>query len=105
MKRWQAGTLAALCISSALCGTTLSARAQQGAPTPRVSIRPLYPEAAPVRTPESLTSLELPNTTIDSVTLDPMDGSCRVTATVTHPPAADRIQVFIALPMKGWNGR
>ena len=31
--------------------------------------------------------------------------SCRVTATVTHPPAGDRINVFIGLPLKSWNGR
>ena len=100
-----ASTLAALSLLGVLCGTVLSARAQQGAPPPPDSFRPLYPEAAPVRTPESLSSVALPDTTIDSVTIDPTDGSCRVTATVTHPPAADRIQVFIALPMKGWNGR
>jgi feruloyl esterase len=47
----------------------------------------------------------LPNTTIDSATVDPTDGACHVTATVTHPPSGDRVRVFIALPMKGWNGR
>ena len=31
--------------------------------------------------------------------------SCRVTATVTHPPAGDRIKVFIGLPLQSWNGR
>ena len=105
MKRSHAGPLAALTLLGVLCGAVLSARAQQGAPPPRISFRPLYPDAAPVRTPESLSSVALPDTTIDSVTIDPSDGSCRVTATVTHPPAADRIQVWIALPVKGWNGR
>jgi feruloyl esterase len=109
MQRWHAGVLAALTVLGAQYAPLLSARAQQvtqqPAPPPRSSFRPLYPDAAPVRTPESLSSLALPNTTIDSVTIDPMDGSCRVTATVTHPPATDRIQVFIALPVKGWNGR
>lgn len=105
MHRSHAGTLAAVSLLGVLCGTLLSARAQQGAPPPSSSFRPLYPRAAPVRTPESLSSVALPDTTIDSVTLDPMDGSCRVTATVLHPPAADRTQVFIALPVKGWNGR
>jgi hypothetical protein len=102
MKRWYAGGLAALGLVSVLWGSIPDARAQQAPP---VSFRPLYPDAAPVRAPESLASLTLPDTTIDSVTIDPMDGSCRVTATVTHPPAKDRIQVFIALPVKGWNGR
>src|SRR5687768_3260180 len=104
MKRSHAGALAALTVLGVLCGTVLSANAQQAVPL-RASFRPLYPDAAPIRTPESLSSVALPNTTIDAVTLDPADGSCRVTATVTHPPAADRIQVFIALPVKGWNGR
>jgi feruloyl esterase len=51
-----------------------------------------------------LTNVALPNTTIDSVVTN-ADGSCRVTATVTHPPSGDRVRVWIALPMKGWNGR
>ena len=33
------------------------------------------------------------------------DGSVRVTAVVTHPPAGDKVRVFIAMPTKGWNGR
>lgn len=105
MKRRHAGALTSLMVMSVLCVTLPSALAQFGTLPPRDSFRPLYPEAAPICAPESLRSLALPHTTIDSVTLDPMDGSCRVTATVTHSPAADRIQVFIALPMKGWNGR
>ena len=62
-------------------------------------------DAAPVCPCESLTKVSLPNTTIDSAAIDPSNGSCRVTATVTHPPAGDRVKVFIGLPMKGWNGR
>lgn len=67
--------------------------------------KPLFLDANPVCPCESLTEVTLPNTTIDSTTIDPSDGSCRVTATVTHPPSGDRIKVFIALPVKGWNGR
>jgi pimeloyl-ACP methyl ester carboxylesterase len=67
--------------------------------------RPLYADTTPICAPEELRKLSLPNTTIESVTVDPADGSCRVVATVTHPPANDRVKVFIALPMKGWNGR
>ena len=63
----------------------------------------------PTRTCESLTTVSLPNTTIESATNDPGDErtppSCRVTAVVTHPPAGDRVKVFLALPTKGWNGR
>lgn len=61
-------------------------------------------ENAPICSCESLTNLALPNTTIDSAVTN-SDGSCRVTATVTHPPSGDRVKIFIALPLKGWNGR
>jgi feruloyl esterase len=30
---------------------------------------------------------------------------CRVTAVVTHPPARDRVTVWIGLPLTNWNGR
>jgi pimeloyl-ACP methyl ester carboxylesterase len=76
-------------------------RREGNEPTPRS----LYPDAAPVCTLESLRHLSIPGTTIESVTVDPVDGTCRVTAVVTHPPANDRIRVFIGLPMTGWNGR
>ena len=66
--------------------------------------KPVFPESAPVCSWESLTNVALPNTTVDSVVTN-ADGSCRVTATVTHPPSGDRVRVFIALPMQGWNGR
>jgi pimeloyl-ACP methyl ester carboxylesterase len=67
--------------------------------------KPVFPDNAPVCPCETLTNLSLPNTTIDSAAIDPADGSCRVLATVTHPPSADRVKVFIGLPTKGWNGR
>src|SRR5258708_23267075 len=74
--------------------------AQNADPAPK----PLFGNIAPVRSVESLTNVALPNTTIDSVVTN-ADGSCRISATVTHPPSGDRVGVFIALPMKGWNGR
>lgn len=65
--------------------------------------------AQPVRACESLTSFSLPNTTIESAVVEPAAGTrpafCRVTATVTHPPAGDKVRVFIGLPASGWNGR
>jgi len=63
------------------------------------------PAIEPVRPFESLRGWASPNTTIQSVAIDPNEGSCRVTAIVTHPPANDRVAVWIALPLKGWNGR
>jgi len=69
----------------------------------------LFASADPVRSCESLRSVVLPDTTIDAAVIDPGDGrtspSCRVTATVSHPPAGDQIKVFIGLPVEGWNGR
>src|SRR5262245_42749604 len=67
--------------------------------------KPLYPDATPVCPCESLAKVSLPNTTIDSASLDPSNGWCRVTATVTHPPSGDRVKVWIGLPVTNWNGR
>lgn len=64
---------------------------------------PIYAEALPVCSPDDLRKVSLPNTTIDSVTADM--NVCRVTLTVTHPPATDRVKIWVALPMKNWNGR
>ena len=74
---------------------------------PPIPPKPAIPGARPVRSCESLASVELPDTTIDSVSVDQRKGGpvCRVTATVTHPPAGDRIKIFVALPMQDWNGR
>src|SRR5262245_61419745 len=67
--------------------------------------RPVFAENAPAISREDLARVAIPNTTIDSVELDAEDGSCRVKATVTHPPAGCKVRVFVALPTKGWNGR
>lgn len=88
------------------CAIVVAALAQAATPTrPDAAPRPLYAETTPVLSLEQLRRFSLPNTTIDEVAIDPVDGSCRVTATVSHPPANDRVKVFVALPMKGWNGR
>src|SRR2546427_2647885 len=67
--------------------------------------KPLFPDAAPVCPCESLAKVSLLNTTIDSAVIDSSDGSCRVTATLTHPPSGDRVKIFIGLPTTNWNGR
>src|SRR5690242_19767379 len=77
------------------------ARAQVGEAPPR----PVFADSTPVISHEDLTKVAIPNTTIDSVELNAADGSCRVRATVTHPPTGCRVKVFVALPTKGWNGR
>src|SRR5262245_23797291 len=76
---------------------------------PPVVPKSLVASGDPARSCESLSSLTLPDTTIASAVVDPGNGtipaSCRVAAVVTHPPAPDRITIWIALPMKNWNGR
>ena len=67
--------------------------------------KPLYADAAPVCPCESLTNVSLPNATIDSALTDPSNGWCRVTVSVTHPPADDRVKIFLGLPVTNWNGR
>jgi hypothetical protein len=53
--------------------------------------------------------LALPDTTVAAAVADPGDAttpaSCRVTLTVTHPPAGDAVTVWVYLPQSGWNGR
>ena len=63
---------------------------------------PIYTNALPVCAPDDLRKVALPNTTIDNVTAD--KNVCKVTLTVTHPPATDRVKVWVALPTKNWNG-
>jgi hypothetical protein len=58
---------------------------------------------------EGLLALTLPNTVVTSASVAPPSGtvpaSCRVHATVTHPPAGDTVNVDVWLPVEGWNGR
>ncbi len=68
-------------------------------------LKPIYAEAVPVCSPEDLKKVVIANTTIESVSVDERDGAVRVTAIVTHPPANDRVKVWVALPVKSWNGR
>src|SRR3954468_2689967 len=96
LARHRIGILAVLLVIPAAV-----ARAQVGEIPPK----PVFADNAPVVPHESLAEVSLPNTTIDSVELNAADGSCRVRATVTHPPTGCRVKVFVALPTKGWNGR
>jgi feruloyl esterase len=68
--------------------------------------KPAIPNAKPVRSCESLAMLALPNTTIESAVLDPTNPAiCRVTAVTTHPPAGDKVRIWIGIPAENWNGR
>jgi Tannase and feruloyl esterase len=81
-----------------LCGLSCGLRAE---PWPK----PLFSDSTPVCSPESLKNVSLPNTTIESVTVDEVNHLCRVTVVVTHPPSGDRVKVWIGLPLTNWNGR
>ncbi len=83
----------------ALLSFALAAAAFAQRPTP------LYPDVTPVLAPEELRKVALPNTVIESVAVVEAEGSVRITAIVTHPPASDRVTVWVALPLKNWNGR
>jgi hypothetical protein len=68
--------------------------------------KPAIPNSKPVRTCESLTMVALPNTTIESAKIDANNANvCRVTAITTHPPAGDKVRIWVAIPMSNWNGR
>ena len=68
--------------------------------------KPAIPNVKAVRSCESLASVMLPNTTIESAAVDPNNpGVCRVTAIAMHPPAPDKIRIWLAIPTSNWNGR
>ncbi len=68
--------------------------------------KPLVANAKPVRSCESLASVTLPDTTIESAAADATNPDiCRVVAVTTHPPAGDKVRIWIAIPTSNWNGR
>src|SRR5689334_9592194 len=76
-----------------------------GAIAAETPLKPIYEDAVPICGCDELARISIPNTTIDSTAIEPSDGSCRVTATITHPPMNDRVKIFVGLPLKNWNGR
>jgi Tannase and feruloyl esterase len=102
--------LAGLLVAGTVAGAAQGrGGAQLPSAPPPVAPTPLVAKTAPVRSCESLRELVLPDTTVESAVVDPGDAqtpaSCRVTAVVTHPPAGDKVRVFLGFPMTGWNGR
>jgi feruloyl esterase len=92
----------ALFVSASIVSTLATVGHAQSPQRPR----PLIPNAKPVRSCESLASLTLPNTTIESASVDAANPNlCRIVATTTHPPAEDRVRIWIAIPTASWNGR
>jgi hypothetical protein len=66
------------------------------APPPLMQVRPkpLLGNAKPVRSCDSLASVTLPNTTIESAMVDASNPDvCRVAAITTHPPAGDKVRI------------
>jgi feruloyl esterase len=95
-------------VLAAVLPAIATASAAQAPVPPAETFAPLVSNARPVRTCDSLASIALANTTIESATTDASDAAhpvCRVTATVTHPPAGDKIRIFLAFPQQNWNGR
>jgi feruloyl esterase len=78
----------------------------RGAGPAQPAPKALMPTVRPVRSCESLATVALPNTTIESAAPDPKSPEiCRVTAVTTHPPTGDRVRIWIAIPTTNWNGR
>ena len=70
--------------------------------TPKAAI----PNARAVRSCESLMSVALPNTRIESAAASPTNPNvCLVTAVTTHPPMGDKVRIWLAIPTTNWNGR
>src|SRR5215471_19913953 len=63
----------------------------------------------PARTCESLSTLRLPDTTVNSATSVPATATvpahCAVQLTVTNPPSGDAVHVGVFMPASSWNGR
>jgi feruloyl esterase len=88
-------------------GAKGAAKGKLGAAPPLgATPKPAIPNAKPARTCESLATVALPNTTIESAAVDPNNpGVCRVSAFTTHPPTGDRVRIWVAIPTANWNGR
>ena len=59
----------------------------------------------PMTSCEALRSIFIPDTIVDSARVQDSDHSCRIAATIVHPPENIPIRIFVALPMRAWNGR
>ena len=78
----------------------------QAAPPLGATPKPAIPNVKPARSCESLATVALANTTIESAAVDPANpGICRVTAITTHPPTGDKVRIWVGIPTANWNGR
>jgi Tannase and feruloyl esterase len=99
--------VALLILTASLQGQGQRGAGQRGAAPPaQPAPKALIANAKPVRTCESLAAVVLPDTTIESAAVDPNNpGICRVTAITTHPPAGDKVKIWVGIPTSNWNGR
>ena len=97
----------AFVVSATMVGLFAAKGHAQGPPTlMRTPPKPLIANAKPVRSCESLATVTLPDTTIESAMVDAANPAiCRVVAITTHPPAGDKVRIWIAIPTSNWNGR
>ena len=87
-------------------GPLVAGPGNRGGGPPQVPPKPAIANVKPVRSCESLASVALPNTTIESAAVDASNPNvCRVTAVTTHPPAGDKVRIWVAIPTANWNGR
>lgn len=112
-----AGALAVIAAGVAAAVSVAGTAGSSSISSPRVAAAPATPalvahggnNRTPIRSCDSLTSVSLPNVTINSAVLDPGNAttprSCRANATSTHPPMGDRVTIDIWLPVDNWNGR
>src|SRR6185503_12112319 len=97
---WMLAALLTMAVPQGRGGAQAPPTMMQAAP------RPAIPNAKTVRTCESLATVALPNTAIESAAVDANNpGICRVVAITTHPPAGDKVRIWIAIPTSNWNGR
>src|SRR5215472_9524620 len=100
---WIAALISAVC---AVGHGQVAGRSAPPGPPLGARPKPALANAQPVRSCESLATVALPNTTIESAAVDPANpGVCRITAVTTHPPAGDKVRIWIGIPAANWNGR
>src|ERR1700676_4878406 len=86
-------------IASAMAYAQVQGGGRGAVPPLGATPKPAIANAKPVRSCESLAAVALPNTTIESAAIDPANPAiCRVTALTTHPPAGDKIRIWVAIP-------
>ena len=97
------------CVSASIVVLLMAEGSAQGPQPPQLMQappKPLVANAKAVRSCESLAMVTLPNTTIESAAVDPANpGICRVMAITTHPPAGDKVRIWVGIPTSNWNGR